>query len=155
MEEEAEQTVVTYQSDDMGVDMDMAQTPHPGPSWCTDATMSVMTILHTPLLGPTDMQLSLAGPVVRTNSGAGVNANKSCQKDNCIQSSLNIPDMRKAVGSHSSPKLSINFDKSPTVVGGVQEHFVNILDMITYWRIWKKGREGGKRIQSRWTEEGG
>ena len=107
------------------------------------------------MLGPKDMQLSPARRKVCTKSGAGVNANKSGQEDNCIQSSLNIPDMRKAVGSHSSPKLSINFDKSPTVVGGVQEHFGNILDMITYWRIWKKGREGGKRIQSRWTEEGG
>ena len=32
---------------------------HPGPSWCTEETMSVMTELHTPLLGPTDMQLLL------------------------------------------------------------------------------------------------
>ena len=91
------------------------------------------------------MQLSPARRKVCTKSGAEVNANKSGREDNCIQSSLNIPDMRKAVGSHSSPKLSINFDKSPTVVGGVQEHFGNILDMITYSEDMKEGLGGSRQ----------
>ena len=57
----------------------------------------------------------LSRPKVCTKSGAGVNPNKSGQEDNCIRTSLNIPDMRKAIRSHMSPKISINFDKSTIV----------------------------------------
>ena len=64
---------------------------------------------------PNRYAVIVARPKVCTKSGAGVNANKSGREDNCIQTSLNIPDMRKAIRSHMSPKISINFDKSTIV----------------------------------------
>ena len=59
--------------------------------------------------------------------------------------------MRKVEINHGSPKLSNNFDfdKSPTVVGGRQEQFGDILDMITYWEEIENGEEGRKEERVR------
>ena len=70
-----------------------------------------------------------------------------------VQSSNNVPDMRKVGGIHRNPKLSINLDKSPSVVGGGHEQFGDKLDMITYWEDMEEGEEGRKHeVQP---EEGG
>ena len=86
----------------------MANTPQPGPIGFLDVTRSIMTVLHTPLLGPETVHISTAS----TNSRAGFNANKRGQTDRSVQSSIDKADVRKVGTSHGSTKLSINFDKS-------------------------------------------
>ena len=51
--------------------------------------------------------------------------------------------MRKVSTNHRSPKLSLNFDKSPSVVGGRQEEFGDKHGMISYWKEMEK--EGVKQ----------
>ena len=54
MEKDAEQAVVDVTICD--IDMEVAHTPYPGPSWCMDETEGVMIVVHTHLLGPKDIQ---------------------------------------------------------------------------------------------------
>ena len=58
--------------------------------------------------------------------------------------------MRKVSTNHRSPKLSLNFDKSPSVVGGRQEEFGDKHGMISYWKEMEEGVK--QEIQP---EEGG
>ena len=66
MEKDAGQAVVEVTVRD--IDMEVAHTPCTGPSWWTDETMGVTTVLHTPLLCPTDIQISTARSVACKNS---------------------------------------------------------------------------------------
>ena len=95
------------------------------------------------------MHTSTAGNNICINSGAGVYVNKNGEDIIGIQSRVYIPDMRKLVANHRSPKFTINMDKTLTVVGGKKEHFGSISDMIFHWEGMEskeeEGRGGGRR----------
>ena len=119
-----------------------AHTPRPGPIGYKEETLGVMTVMYTPLLGPIAVHTSQTGPTVCT--GAGILTNKRGRTDKSVQSSINIPDMRKVGTDHGSLKLSIKIDKSSAVVGGRHEQLWDILDMIAYWEDMEEGEEGNK-----------
>ena len=54
--------------------------------------------------------------------------------------------MRNHEQSHGTLKFAIKMDKTPTVVGGKEEQFGSICDMIGHWEGMerKEGKERGK-----------
>jgi hypothetical protein len=131
----------------------------------TNISDCIMTVLHTPLLGPlctentkTDRHIS------DMKSGAGIYIDRY---GGDIRSQTYNTDMRIVQQSHGSPKfkVQINLDKTPTVVGGRIEHFGSISDMICHWEGMEEretendgeAAEGGgrKRVSKRISELSG
>ena len=56
------------------------------------------------------------------------------------------PDMRKLATNDGSPKfaIQIDMDKTPTVLGGREEHFGSITDMILHWEGMEEEEGGGE-----------
>ena len=113
--------------------------------------INVMTVMHTPLLGPNCVTQHLrsgqAGQISDSmKPGAGFNT---------LDMGLpNQTDIRKPLRSHTSPNLEIptqvTLDKSPTMIGGRMERFGEIAGMIAHWEgqeggTEKEGKEGGRR----------
>ena len=78
--------------------------------------------------------------------------NKSGHSDRDVQSSKDKPDKRKVTGAQTYQIIQI-LVKSPNVVGGRQEQFGVIVDMITHWEEMAKSEEGRK--EERQSEEVG
>ena len=92
-------------------------------------TASIMTALHTPLLGTVCTQYTLDRTTYDMESRAGFNVRGGGgeQRRGCNT------DMEKVHQSHGSPECVISMDKTPTVVGGRLEMFGSITDMISQW----------------------
>ena len=112
---------------------DGAHTPAPGPIRCTDMAGNMMKVLHTQLLRPICTLSSTAGDNICKHSGAGVFVNNTGVNIIGIKSRGYRPDMRILVTNPRSPKFTINLDKTPSVLGGKNEHFGSITDMIVHW----------------------
>ena len=90
-------------------------TPSPGPNLCTETTTSIMTVLHTPLLGP--WCTPAAAGSKENNPGGGFTELGGCAKSRRCRT-----DLRKPGQNLWSPNFSkIKLDKSPTVVGDRME----------------------------------
>ena len=127
-----------------------AHTPCPGPIKKKNRKdmQCIMTVVHTPLLGPATVHYSGAKPPVCLNSGAGVKTYKAGQGREDIRPII-IPDIRKVGTKPRSQKLSsflFKFDKSPSVVGGQREEFGDIKSMILQWEEMEAGEEEGGNI---------
>ena len=121
-----------------------AHTPPPRPSTHTDCDISVMTALHTPVLGPEHIRDILDRQPDEENSGAGIIPPAVTGYVQCVQSEKTTSDMRK-LEHHRSPEFvsNIKFDKTSTMVGGKLEKFGSIFDMIEHWEgLEKEGEEG-------------
>ena len=118
-------------------------TPFLGAKLHTDTTKSIMTVLHTPLLGKMCTQDTLDRRTDDMKSGAGINIGGY---KGGVQSQRYDTDMRNMQQSHGSPKLNIQIplNKTPTVVGGKLEMFGSITDMICHWEGMEE-KEGGKK----------
>ena len=95
-------------------------TPPPRPTNKTDCEISVMTALHTPLLGPDHNRDIWTKQSDEENSWAGVIPTERTGSEQCVkQSEKPVTDMRNPE-HHGSPEVlsSIKFDKTPTMVGG-------------------------------------
>ena len=102
-----------------------------------------MTVLHTPILGPTVVTDRLCSvgrgrPVYESRAGI-----KSGELECSNQSQHLKTDMGNSEENHGTPNLKslMKMDKSPSVMDNRMEQFGNIAGMIT---LWKEMEEGGK-----------
>ena len=77
-------------------------------------TNSLMTALHTTLLGPTRSAVYTSTVHV---PGAGLNDTDEIQWPECVHSVVET-DMKKVDTNHVSPNLKIHLSRSPTMIGG-------------------------------------
>ena len=105
-----------------------------------------MRVLHTPVLRPKSTFNTVANNDICNNSGAGIVINNNGDMDIDIQSRRYRPDMRKLASNNGSPNFAIHIDmdKTPTVLGGREEHFGSITDIIVQEGM--EEEEGGEEI---------
>ena len=81
-----------------------AHKPGPGTTKHRYEKLSVMTVVHTPLLGPTSVHTPPGGTAVCKKSGAGFKANREDHTEISVQSRKST-NMRTVGALHGSPKL--------------------------------------------------